>query len=58
MLQAILLLAAANSDSSSNENQGYTHEANAVVDQTQLEILQLLKELIQEIKSVKAVALK
>ena len=54
MLQSILSLTKASSGS--KDKSSYLHQANSVADQTQLEILRLLKELTQEIKSIKAAA--
>ena len=51
MLQSIPSLTEASSGS--KDKSSYSHQANSIADQTQLEILYLLKELTQEIKSVK-----
>jgi len=52
MLQSILSLTEASSGS--EDELSYSHQTNSVADQTQLEILRVLKELTQEIKQVKS----
>ena len=53
MLQSIPDLTSSSSGSTSEEEKPSTHQANALVDQTQLEILRLLKEISQDLKKSK-----
>jgi len=53
MLQSIPDLTYSSSGSTSEEDTPLTHQANALVDQTQLEILRLLKEIAQDLKKDK-----
>jgi len=53
MLQSIPDLTSSSSGSTSDEEKPSTHQANALVDQTQLEILRLLKEIAQDLKKGK-----
>jgi len=53
MLQSIPDLTSSSSGSTSEEEKPSNHQANAMVDQTQLEILRLLKEIAQDLKKDK-----
>ena len=53
MLQSILDLASSSSGFTTKEDTSPSHQANALIDITQLKILHLLKEIAQDLKTIK-----